>query len=55
MKRNPVVYDDLVAKWAVVDAKAAGTVIEFPAQETAAQNATQCEETVWPEAYRQAD
>ena len=55
MKRYSVVYDDLVAKWAVVDTKAAGMVINFHEAEEAAYSAAQHEETTWPEQYVQAE
>ncbi len=51
MARYSVVYDDLVAKWAVVDTDAAGMVIGFHEHEDVAQSAAQHEENTWPEAY----
>ncbi|MBL6927797.1 MAG: hypothetical protein ISR44_01380 [Rhodospirillales bacterium] len=55
MARYSVVYDDLVAKWAVVDTNAAGMVIGFHDQEEVAQNSAQLEERVWPERYGESD
>lgn len=55
IKRYSVVYDDLVAKWAVVDTKAAGMVINFHELEEAAQTAAQHEETTWPDQYGLGD
>lgn len=54
MKRYSVVYDDLVAKWAVVDNKAAGMVIGFHEQEEIAEDAAKREEATWPETYSEA-
>lgn len=53
--RYSVVYDDLVAKWAVVDTNAAGMVIGFHEQEDVARNAAQREEHTWPERYGEGD
>lgn len=55
LARYSVVYDDLVAQWAVVDTKAAGLVIGFHEQEDVAQNAAQREEHTWPERYGEGD
>lgn len=55
MKRYSVVYDDLIARWAVVDTKAAGLVIGFHDDEVAAEEAAQREEIVWPERLDQGD
>lgn len=55
MKRYSVVYDDLIARWAVVDTQAAGLVIGFHESETAAEEAARHEEVVWPERYGQGD
>lgn len=55
MKRYSVVYDDLVAKWAVVDTRAAGLVIGFHEQEEAAQSAAEVEESTWPDRFGQGD
>lgn len=54
MKRYSVVYDDLVARWAVVDTRAAGLVIGFHDNEDAAEEAARCEEAAWPDLADQA-
>ena len=51
--RYSVVYDDLVAKWAVVDNRGAGLVIGFHEREDAALNAARDEESSWPDLYEQ--
>ena len=51
--RYSVVYDDLVAKWAVVDNRGAGLVIGFHEREDAAVNAARNEESSWPDLYEQ--
>lgn len=54
MKRYSVVYDDLIARWAVVDTKAAGLVIGFHDNEDAAEEAAWQEEATWPDLSEQA-
>lgn len=49
MTRYSVVYDDLVAQWAVVDSRAAGLVIAFHEDEEAANQAARDEEVAWPD------
>ena len=52
--RYSVVYDDLVAKWAVVDKQSAGMVVAFHDHEDTARDAAEYEEKTWPH-YRLQD
>ena len=47
--RHSVVYDDLVAKWAVVDRKSSNLVVHYHDREEAAQMAAEIEEANWPD------
>ncbi|MBT3361767.1 MAG: hypothetical protein HN403_19255 [Rhodospirillales bacterium] len=55
MARYSVVYDDLIAKWAVVDTNAAGMVIGFHDHEDVAHNSARNEEEIWPERYGESE
>ncbi len=46
--RYSVVYDDLVAQWAVVDTRAAGLVITIHGDKDSAEAAAEREERTWP-------
>ena len=48
MMRYSVVYDDLVAQWAVVDTRSAGLVITVHGDKEAAVAAAEREEKTWP-------
>ena len=46
--RYSVIYDDLVAQWAVIDTRAAGLVITTHEDRQAAEASARHEEQTWP-------